>query len=318
MLELAGTSRSMRLVLFCAAASLLTGCAGLRLAEETSGLPAATNLESVPFHPQTEFHCGPAALATVLEYSGLEVTPDELAERVYTPGLRGSLQAEMTATARARGRIAYRLPGEPSAVFAEVAAGRPVLVLENLGLESRPYWHYAVVVGYDRDGNMVLLRSGEEREQRVSAGRWLRRWDRAGRWALLLLEPGQWPTDPDPKRWIGAVADFEAVAEGADAVRAWEQTLERWPDIPLAWLGLGNAEFSRGNHAAAALAYRRLLAIGPEHASGRYNLAVTLLRRDRPCEALQLLETLTPHEAVGERAAEQRERAAQDCRPDLP
>ncbi len=308
-----GTSRPERLVLLCMTAILLSGCAGLRLADETSDLPPVVNLASVPFHPQTEFHCGPAALATVLEHTGLDVTPDELAERVYTPGLRGSLQAEMTATARSKGRLAYRLPGEPRAVLAEVAAGRPVLVLENLGLESRPYWHYAVVVGYDRRDNVMLLRSGEEREQRVPAGRWLRRWDRAGRWALLLLEPGQWPVDPEPERWITAAADFETVAGNTDAVRVWEQTLERWPEAPLAWLGLGNSEFSRANYEVAAQAYRRLLAIEPDHTSGRYNLAATLLRRDRPCEALELLETLTAHEAVGQRAREQRESAAQAC-----
>jgi hypothetical protein len=308
-----GTSRLARLVLFCAIAGLLAGCAGLRLADETQGLPPAVNLESVPFHSQTEFHCGPAALATVLEHGGVDVGVDELADRVYTPGLQGSLQAEMTATARGMGRLAYRLPGEPGAVFAEVAAGRPVLVLENLGLESRPFWHYAVVVGYERDGNLVILRSGEEREQYVRAGRWLRRWDRAGRWALVLVEPGQWPADPDPQRWITAAADFEAVADPDDAALVWEQTVTRWPQVPLAWLGLGNVEFSRGNPDAAVRAYRRLLALDPDHVSARYNLAVALQRSGRPCDALPLLERLADHEVLGERAAERREQVGRDC-----
>ncbi len=308
-----GTSRLSRLVLFCVSASVLAGCAGLRLADETAGLPTAVNLETVPFHPQTEFHCGPAALATVLEHGGLEMTPNDLAERVYTPGLRGSLQAEMVATARAKGRIAYRLPGEPRSILAEVAAGRPVLVLENLGLESIPYWHYAVVVGYDSGGNIMLLRSGEEREQRVSAGRWLRRWDRAGRWAMLIIEPGQWPVDPDPDRWIAAVADFDAVADAPEAARVWQQTLERWPDAPLAWLGLGNTEFALGNLEEAVRAYRRLLALDPDHASGRFNLAVALDRSGRPCDALPLFEALASHESLGERASKRREHSAQAC-----
>lgn len=303
----------MRLFFVCAFAFLLSGCAGLRLANEADGLPAAVNLESVPFHPQTEFHCGPAALATVLEYSGLEVTVDELAERVYTPGLRGSLQAEMSATVRGKGRLAYRLPGELRAILAEVAAGRPVLVLENLGLASRPYWHYAVVVGYDREGNVMLLRSGEEREQRVPAGRWLRRWDRAGRWALVLIEPGHWPVAANPERWIAAAADFESVADSASAVAVWEQTLERWPDLPLAWLGLGNTEFARGNHEAAVHAYLRLLAIDPEHGSGRFNLAVALDHAGRPCEALPLLAALKQHDGLGDRARKRYQLSEQHC-----
>jgi hypothetical protein len=309
-----GASRLMRLVLFSVAASMLAGCAGLRLTDETAGLPAMVKLDSVPFHPQTEFHCGPAALATVLEHSGLAVTPDQLAERVYTPGLRGSLQAEMTATGRAMGRIAYRLPGEPRAVLGEVAAGRPVLVLENLGLESHPYWHYAVVIGYDRNGNVMLLRSGKEREQRVPAGRWLRRWDRAGRWALLLLEPGQWPVEPEPQRWVAAVADFEAMAEPDEAAQVWEQTLTRWPEAPLAWLGLGNTEFARGNLEAAVRAYRRLLTLDPDHAIARYNLAAALERSGQACDALALYDALARHDTLGERASERQRLAEQACR----
>ena len=33
-----------------------------------------------PFYPQTEYHCGPAALATVLRFRGADVTPEALAE----------------------------------------------------------------------------------------------------------------------------------------------------------------------------------------------------------------------------------------------
>jgi len=306
----------MRLVLLFTIVAVMTGCAGLRLADETDDLPAAINLETVPFHSQTAFHCGPAALATVLEHGGVEVTPDELAERVYTPGLRGSLQAEMTATARARGRIAYRLPSEPRAILAEVAAGRPVLVLENLGLESLPYWHYAVVVGYERDNNVMILRSGTEREQRVRAGRWLRRWDRAGRWALLLLEPGQWPVEPEPERWIAAAADFEAVASPDEARQVWKQTVQRWPQAPLAWLGLGNASYALGDPEAAVSAYRRLLELQPEHASARYNLAVALARSSRPCEALPLLESLADHDMLAERVGSRLTRAERACAND--
>jgi hypothetical protein len=33
----------------------------------------------------------------------------------------------------------------------EVAAGNPVLVLQNLSFAWAPVWHYAVVMGYDAD-----------------------------------------------------------------------------------------------------------------------------------------------------------------------
>jgi len=40
------------------------------------GLPERTELREVPFFPQEEFQCGPAALATVLAASGVKVTPE--------------------------------------------------------------------------------------------------------------------------------------------------------------------------------------------------------------------------------------------------
>ena len=115
----------------------------LDLAEAAGSEPV--ELVDVPFHPQEAYHCGPATLLTVLEASGVDdASYDGLVQRVFVPGLEGSLQTEMTAAAREHGRIAYLLPPEPSAVFAELAAGRPVLVLLNQGVRSLPFWHYAV------------------------------------------------------------------------------------------------------------------------------------------------------------------------------
>ena len=46
---------------------LLVGCAGpTRLAQLPAELPERVELTATPFHPQTEYQCGPAALATVL------------------------------------------------------------------------------------------------------------------------------------------------------------------------------------------------------------------------------------------------------------
>lgn len=293
---------------------LLAGCAGMRLSEEINDLPASQNLESVPFHPQTEYHCGPAALATVLEHSGVPADYDALIDQVYIPSRSGSLQVEMTAATRANGRIAYHLPPRPEAVFREVAAGRPVLVLENLGLKARPVWHYAVVVGFDQSGNQVIERSGPEKELRVGAGRWLRRWNRAGRWAMLSLRPGEWPAQPERRAWVRAAADFEAAADAGTALIIWRQTVERWPREPIALLGIGNAHFALDDFEAAADAYQRLLNVAPDHAAGRFNLAVALERTGRPCAGLALLHRLEGHPQLGSRAADKAATLASVCR----
>lgn len=269
----------------------LLGCSinpPLRLGD-VAGAQVAVELTEVPFHPQEAHHCGPASLLTVLEASGIEVDYEAVADRVYVPGLEGSLQPEMTASARQFGRVAYTLPPEPAALLGEVAAGRPVLVLLNLGLPSRPYWHYAVVVGYDPLANLIVMRSGTEPRLAKKASRWLRQWDWAGRWAITLLRPDEWPALPDRERLLRALADFEDSAVPAAAHAAWQNAVSHWPDEPTAWLGVGNAAMAQANWAPAEAAYRRVLELAPGHLPVRLNLASLLHESGRACLGLEEL-----------------------------
>ena len=80
-----GNARAFAGVFILACALALPGCAGLwpqtkMLAQGglPAGIPERVELTEVPFYPQKEYQCGPAALATALAASGVEVTPDEL------------------------------------------------------------------------------------------------------------------------------------------------------------------------------------------------------------------------------------------------
>ena len=144
----------------------LAGCASLfpqtrELAQGglPPGLPEKIELTEVPFFPQQEYQCGPAALATVLNAGGAKVTPEELVSQVYIPERKGSLQVEMLAAARRNGMVSYTLAPRFESVLREIAAGNPVVVLQNLGLFSAG-WHYAVAIGYDYPLGTLVLRSG--------------------------------------------------------------------------------------------------------------------------------------------------------------
>jgi hypothetical protein len=115
-------------------------------------------LVNTPFFPQTEYHCGPAALATVIQFNEISTTPEQILPLVYTPGLQGALQIEVVAAARRFNLLPVKLDGKLESLLREIDAGNPVLVLQNLGLESIPFWHYAVVVGYDLDNQSIVLR----------------------------------------------------------------------------------------------------------------------------------------------------------------
>ncbi|MBK5944145.1 PA2778 family cysteine peptidase [Halorhodospira halophila] len=274
----------------------LAGCAGQPLqhpeviaeARETAELPRAVELSDTPFFPDETYYCGPAALATVLVASDVVTTGDELIDAVYLPERQGTLQNELLAAARRADRIPYVLAPDLADLLAEVAGGRPVLVLQNLALEALPHWHYAVVVGFDLDAGTVTLRSGTERRETLSLRRFERTWQRGDHWAMVIPRPGHLPRSANADDWVAAVAELERQERWEPALAGYHAATTRWPAHADAWLGLGNIRYARGEYAAAVDAYGH--AIEAEDESGpaaHHNLAWALLRLDQVAEALE-------------------------------
>ena len=262
--------------LVLAALCALQGCASVPVTVGADPQARVDLTAAVPFHPQTEFQCGPAALATVLGASGVPVAPDLLAPQVYLPERQGSLQVELLGAARRAGRIPYVLESDPAALWPELGLGRPVLVLQNLWVRSLPKWHYAVLVGSDPARRRVILNSGGRRGLRMRTSSFARTWDWGGRWAMVTLVPGQLPANPDPARYLLAVADFERVAGAAAAAPAYEEAARAWPGDPRPHLALGNQAYAARELAQAARHYRAGLRLAPSDAILGNNLASVL------------------------------------------
>jgi hypothetical protein len=281
-----------------AAALALFGCAGAP--QLPPGLPAV-ELTAVPFFPQTDYQCGPAALATVLKHAGADVDADALAPEVYAPGLRGSLQPELLGATRRHGFIPYVIEPYPSALAAELAARRPVLVLQNLGVERVPVWHYAVVVGIA--GDEVVLRSGTQERRIESGSRFLREWQRGSNWAFIALAPGELPETATADGYIRALAGAEPMLGGAAAERSYRAALERWPSDELVLFASAGQRYAAGDLGEATTLYRRLLAAAPQNAAARNNLANVLAERGCHYEALAeahaALAALSPADELG-------------------
>jgi hypothetical protein len=273
----------------------LVACVLLALGGCTTNRPlidvsaGQVELVDTPFFPQQRYQCGPAALATVLGKSQVRVTPEQLVPLVYLPGRKGSLQVEMLAAPRSFGRLSYRIEPELAAIVAELDAGRPVLVLHNYGVAFWPRWHYAVVIGYDAQKDQLLLRSGLESRETLSARNFMRAWDNGERWAFVILRPGELPVAPDKNRFLEAAAAFEKLAEPHDAWLAFDAAVKTWPEDPVAWIGRGTAKYREQDFRAATADYSFALRLEPTHAGARNNLAMTLLERGCPHAArLQL------------------------------
>ena len=275
---------TMRRCLVTVAAIAATGCA------TTSSLPTRDSipeLKNVAFFPQTEYDCGPAALATVLTSTGIETTPAALVEQVYVAGLKGSLQAELMAATRRAGRVPVVLDQSVERLLDEVASGRPVLVLLNLGLKRMPVWHYAVVVGYDAGADRVTLRSGDEPRRQERLRRFLRQWQLADQWAFVATRPGEIPVTAAPESYVRALVDAEPQLGRRAAALAYDALLERWPAHSLAMFTAANRKFADADLERATDLYRRVLEQEPTHVAARNNLALVLLERGCRSDALR-------------------------------
>jgi tetratricopeptide (TPR) repeat protein len=269
-------------IFFC---GMLSGCVTRGPVLSTT----RTELANTPFFPQEKYQCGPAALATVLAASGAEVTPDLLTPLVYLPARRGSLQVEMLAVPRGFARLALPLPRNPEAIVAELEAGRPVLVLHNYGLSFWPRWHYAVVVGYDSNQDVFTLRSGVRQRQEMRTRHFMVAWHNGGRWAMVVLRPGETAANADAKIYLEAAADFERAAKPDDARAAFDAAVRRWPSEPVALVGRGTAEYRLGNLNAAASDYAAALTLDATQVGARNNLAQALIDLRCPRRALMQL-----------------------------
>lgn len=276
--------------LVLAVAVIVSGCTNtFQYKPWTAGadpqLPRRYELTETPFYPQEIHHCGPAALTTLLTATGVAVTPDELAAQIYLPGRKGSLSMELLAAPRHYNRLAYELQPELGHLLREVAHGNPVLVLQNLGLQWIPRWHYAVVVGFDLDEEYVVLRSGRDERVITAMPTFERTWRRSGYWAMIALKPGEMPAVPRALPYLRAIVGLEHDGQWASAIESYQAAVRQWPDSLTAWMGLGNSRYALGQLTAAEQAYRQALQLDPQYAPAHNNLAQTLADQHRWPEA---------------------------------
>ncbi len=268
--------------------ALLAGCAApqsesLR-ARPPAGLSTVRELGQVPFFPQQRLQCGPAALAMVLAADGPAPTPEELETELYLPSRAGTLAPEMLAATRRHGRLAVLLPPELPALLAQVDAGRPVVVLQNLSLPWFPMWHYAVVIGYDLGRARIELHSGGEPRQWLPMSQFEHTWARSGHWAMVATDPAQPPAGLDDSLLLDSAAALERV-DPAPARRAYRALAQRSPTLFGAWMGLGNTAAAAGEANAAVAAFQAAVDLQPANADAWNNLASTLLDSGRAPEA---------------------------------
>ena len=257
---------------------VLGGCASTPQSDRLLSTPpddlaATAELDSVPFHPQEAYQCGPASLAMLLNWQDVDITPRALTPKLYIPGKQGSLQIELLSNTRQLGLIPYVIKPSLEDLLREIDAGNPVLVFQNLALDWYPQWHFAVAIGYSLPSNEIVLRSGTDRRRINDLPRFEHTWRRADRWAMLALKPGQLPATVEYWRYLNALAAMEKVGQHAAAASGYRAGLQQWPDDQRLLMGLSNSQYAQQNIPDAIDTLKQLIIAHPDYAPAHNNLA---------------------------------------------
>ena len=190
-------SRFARAVVAVCFALSMAGCVSadqFLTGEERPLSPNTLYVKQVPFYPQTQYQCGPASLATVLNYWGRHVTPEQIAQEIYRPGMKGTLSLDLWQYAKAQDFQASVRQGSWEFLETQVSRERPIIAFLNLGFRQVPLGHFLVVVGVDPEDKSVIAYSGVEKNQRIPFDRFKKAWEKTNYWSLLI-EPQPGPDE---------------------------------------------------------------------------------------------------------------------------
>jgi len=266
-------------------------------------IPDVARIESVPLLKQAEYFCGPATLAMALNWARTPetapVTPDEVADEVYSPSKKGAFPWDLISASRRRGMLAVPIRGV-SALLHEVAAGHPVIVLQNLGLSWYTRWHYALVLGYDLHERSLVLHSGNDAYRHLDMRAFEQSWVQADYWGLVILPPSSLSASGDEFAHARAAAALEALDKPKEAELIYRNILSKWTDSLPALIGLGNTAYSRKDFIASMRYLQQATDKHPTSSAAWHNLATVQgaanLIRSARISALRAIATATPEQ----------------------
>ncbi|WP_144964553.1 peptidase C39 family protein [Pseudomonas sp. DE0010] len=213
------TKAVRQLMLACWLGVTLAGCAGTP-STALQGLPQRVELSSVPFYRGNANHSAAMALAAVLSQQGAPITPGLLDQPLNLPMGLDSLDTSIARVARDYGRVVYPLDKRLDALLTQVAAGNPVLVRYQDGSAWWSEPRYAVLIGYDRYKQRVLMRAGMQRRLMMAFDDFASAWAKEGRWAILVQPPVRLPANVDRQRWLQAADELARAGQELAARQA--------------------------------------------------------------------------------------------------
>jgi tetratricopeptide (TPR) repeat protein len=258
-------------------AGIASGCASPAKQTENflktpRNIPETHRISDVSFIQQTENFCGPASLSMMMNWAGHPISVDELGSQMYTPGKKGTLQADILSASRRQGMLAIPIHGI-SALLNEIAAGNPVLLLQNLAFSWYPKWHYAVALGYDLDVPVLILHSGPDAFKRMDLRDFESTWALADYWGVVVLPPEKLSVTANDLEHASAAAALERIGKNSEAEEVYKNILKRWPESLSGLIGIGNTRYAVGQYFSSVHFVNQATQKHPQSAVAWHNLA---------------------------------------------
>lgn len=287
-------------------AMTLCACAPSSIIRHTNdalspGERKVVHLTNVPFYPNNTDQCGPASLASILNFWNKDVTPEELKSQVYVQRLHGSLPMDMLPALKHYGLDGKIISGSYESVKAELRAGRPLIAYLDFGTRSHPIGHYVVVTGYDDQRGGLYIHSAMRKDKFARYERFNRGWKDTDYW-LLLASPSTSniiastttvsqlpPTERSPHYQPKMSANehielgeiYSEQGNKAEALAQYKAALKVDKYSGRALVALGNDAYEKNDLKNAERYFRRALRIDPHNSAANNNLAMVYVAQNK-------------------------------------
>jgi len=175
------------IIAFCFLVNLISGCAQNQPSSQiSSDNDNVVIVENVPFVKQKDKFCGPASLASVMQFYGKDIDQDEIAEVVYIPELNGALISDMENYAKDRGYKVESVNGNIEMLKSNLDENNPVILLVDKGKWKVSVPHYYVAYGYNDLNRTVIIHTGYKQNQKISYEKLDQEWERMNNLMLTI------------------------------------------------------------------------------------------------------------------------------------
>ncbi len=264
-------------------ALLLAGCASPSISLIRNNL--ADNLDAgvildVPFVKQKTFYCGPAALSAIFAYWGNPCSQEKIAEKIFLPGLKGSLNVDLEKYAKDNGFWAKGHIADFSEIKNRVKAGIPIIVMEKLHPFILNRYHYTVIVGFDDIKKVIIEHTGEQDFVIRSYNGFKRNWYAAGNWMLEIMPLEKADDDMSVEDNVELGVLLEKKGQWDQSLKHYYDALRENSETPTALFNIGNVYLNMGELDDAELAYRKAIELKKDFPDCYNNMACLFIRKE--------------------------------------